>query len=110
MQSIERACRVTKVDRREHLIASHIKLWRDSSNEERLSEENGLLLTPSIDHLFDKGDGELIVSPVADRTSLQRMGIAVDQRVSVLAFSEGQRQFLDYHRDNILRLWRRPRG
>jgi putative restriction endonuclease len=116
VQSIERACRVTKVDRREHLIASHIKPWRDSSNEERLSEENGLLLTPSIDHLFDKGfisfegDGELIVSPVADRTSLQRMGVVVDQRVRVGAFSEGQRQCLDYHRDNILRLWRQPRG
>ena len=115
VQSIERACRVTKVNRREHLIASHIKPWRDSSNDERLSSENGFLLTPTIDHLFDKGfisfesDGELIVSPVADRTSLNRMGISVDRRVQVGAFSEGQRRFLDYHRDNILRLWRRPR-
>lgn len=114
VQIIERACRVTKVERREHLIASHIKPWRDSSNDERLSSENGLLLTPTIDHLFDKGfisferDGELIVSPVADRTSLHRMGIPVDRRVQVGAFSEGQRTFLDYHRDNILRLWRRP--
>ncbi len=115
VQIIERACRVTKVERREHLIASHIKPWRDSSNDERLSSENGLLLTPTIDHLFDKGfisfegDGELIVSPVADPTSLQRMGIPVDRRVQVGAFSEGQRKSLDYHRDNILRLWRRPR-
>jgi len=70
----------------------------------------------SRDHLFDKGfisfegDGELIFSPVADRTSLHRMGVLVDQRVTVGAFSEGQRRFLDYHRDNILQLWRRPRG
>lgn len=116
VQSIERACRVTRVDRREHLVASHIKPWRDSSNDERLGKENGLLLTPTIDHLFDKGfisfegDGELIISPVADRTSLQRMGVPVEERVRVGAFSEGQRQFLDYHRDNILRLWRRPIG
>jgi len=54
VQFIERACRVTKVERREHLIASHIKPWRDSANDERLSGENGLLLTPTIDHLFDK--------------------------------------------------------
>jgi len=91
VQIIERACRVTKVERREHLIASHIKPWRDSTNDERLSSENGLLLTPTIDHLFDKGfisferDGELIVSPVADRTSLHRMGIPVDRRVQVVA-------------------------
>ena len=81
VQFIERACRVTKVERREHLIASHIKPWRDSANDERLSGENGLLLTPTIDHLFDKGfisfegDGDLIVSPVADPASLRRMGI-----------------------------------
>jgi hypothetical protein len=38
-----------------HLVASHCKPWRDSTNEERLNGENGLLLTPSIDHLFDRG-------------------------------------------------------
>ena len=38
-----------------HLIASHCKPWRDSTNEKRLNGENGLLLTPSIDHLFDRG-------------------------------------------------------
>lgn len=110
VQTIERACRVTKVERREHLIASHVKPWRDSSNDERLNGENGLLLTPTIDHLFDKGfisfenRGNLIVSPVADRTSLERMGIPSDGVLNVGAFSEGQRRFLDYHRDNVLRM------
>jgi putative restriction endonuclease len=55
VQGVERACRVTKVDQLEHLVASHTKPWRDSTNEERLDGENGLLLTPTIDHLFDKG-------------------------------------------------------
>jgi len=110
VQVIERACRVTKVERREHLIASHIKPWRDSSNDERLNGENGLLLTPSIDHLFDKGflsfedSGDLIVSPVADPVSLRRMGVPLDTSFNVGAFSSGQREFLDYHRDNVLRL------
>lgn len=113
VQVVERACRVTKVERREHLIASHIKPWRDSSNDERLDGENGLLLTPTIDHLFDKGfisfegDGELIVSPVADPISLQRMGIPTDAGLKVGGFSDGQRRFLAYHRDNVLRLSRR---
>lgn len=113
VQLIERACRITKVERREHLIASHIKPWRDSSNEERLSGENGLLLTPTIDHLFDKGflsfedGGRLIVSPVADPVSLGRMGIQMDRTVNVGTFSTGQRQFLEYHRDNVLRMSRR---
>jgi HNH endonuclease len=80
VMEIENRCRVTGVDNLAHLLASHCKPWRDSSNEERLNGENGLLLTPSIDHLFDRGfigfedSGTLIISPVAHRPSLQRMG------------------------------------
>ena len=37
------------------LIASHIKPWRVSNNNERLDVYNGLLLLPNLDKLFDKG-------------------------------------------------------
>jgi hypothetical protein len=112
VRSIERGCRITRVERLEHLIASHIQPWRDSSNEQRLDGENGLMLTPTVDHLFDKGfisfenSGELIVSPVADLASLKRMGIDRDRRVNVGDFSQGQRQYLEFHRENILRMAR----
>jgi hypothetical protein len=105
---IETFCRVTKVANPVHLRASHCKPWRDSSNEERLNGENGLLLTPSVDHLFDRGfisfedAGRLIISPVAHTDSLQRMGITIDRPVNVGTFSEGQRTFLDYHRNSVL--------
>lgn len=105
---IERRCRITGVENLTHLIASHSKPWRDSSNEERLNGENGLLLTPSIDHLFDRGfigfenSGELIISPVAHKPSLQRMGIATEHMVNVGAFTEGQKHFLDFHRTSVL--------
>src|SRR2546425_8113392 len=91
-----------------HLRASHCKPWRDSSNDERLNGENGLLLTPSIDHLFDRGfisfedAGTLIVSPVAHKPSLNRMGVETDHVVNVGSFTEGQRPFLDYHRNAVL--------
>jgi putative restriction endonuclease len=108
VQRLERRCRVTKVDREEHLRASHCKPWRDcESNEERLDGENGLLLTPSIDHLFDRGfisfedDGHLLISPVAHSNSLQRMGVIATDRVNVGTFSSGQRQFLDFHRNYV---------
>jgi len=113
VQGVERACRLTKVERLEHLVASHTKPWRDSTNEERLDGENGLLLTPTIDHLFDKGfisfenKGDLIVSPVADRASLLRMGIKSDGKENVGEFSEGQRAFLEYHRENVLSMSKR---
>ena len=112
VRSIERACRVTRVERPEHLIASHIQPWRDSSNAQRLDGENGLLLTPTVDHLFDKGfisfenSGELIVSPVADPVSLRRMGIRHDHPTYVGGFSQGQQQYLEFHRENVLRMAR----
>lgn len=117
VQQLERSCRVTRVDRQEHLRASHCKPWRDcKSVDDRLNGENGLLLTPTIDHLFDRGfisfedDGELLISPVAHRPSLARMGVPVEERVNVGAFSEGQRQFLEFHRDFVLLAARIGRG
>lgn len=105
---IERACRITQVNRPEHLRASHCKPWRDcKSVDERLDGENGLLLTPTVDHLFDRGfisfehNGDLLVSPVVHRESLKRMGISPDERRNVGAFSEGQRRYLEYHRDSV---------
>jgi putative restriction endonuclease len=105
---IERRCRITGVDNPIHLRASHCKPWRDSDNAERLNGENGLLLTPSIDHLFDRGfisfqdTGALIVSPVAHRPSLDRMGVPTASDLNVGIFSSGQRRFLEYHRDAVL--------
>jgi hypothetical protein len=83
--AVETSCRVTGVADPNHLIGSHIKPWCHSDNKERLDGENGLLLTPSIDHLFDKGhisfqdSGLLLISPRADRDSLARMGVEDEQ-------------------------------
>jgi putative restriction endonuclease len=108
VMNFERACRITGVTKDEHLRASHCKPWRDSSNEERLDGENGLLLTPTMDHLFDQGfigfegNGELIISPVAHVESLVRMGLSPSDRRNVGNFSSGQRSYLEYHRDEVL--------
>lgn len=108
VMSHERSCRITGVDREEHLRASHCKPWRDSNNEERLDGENGLLLTPTIDHLFDRGfigfenNGDLIISPVAHSESLSKMGIVLTKKTNVGEFSTGQRRYLEFHRNSVL--------
>lgn len=104
----EKACRITKVNNPTHLIASHIKPWRESDDEERLAPGNGLMLTPSIDHLFDRGfisfadEGDLIVSPIADTESLKKMGVDTDVIKTVGTFNSDQQHFLNYHREEIL--------
>ena len=100
---LEQCCRVTGVSNHEHLIASHIKPWRNADNRERIDGNNGLLLTPNVDHLFDKGfisfagNGELQISPVADKSALVKMGIPVVGKFNVGAFNPKQSKFLDYH-------------
>lgn len=103
----EARCRLTGVTNPTHLVASHIKPWRESDDAERLTGTNGLLLTPSIDHLFDRGfisfddDGVALVSPVADPESLPRMGVELDRRLFTGPFEPEQRKFLEYHRREI---------
>lgn len=108
VQEREPRCRITGVERAEHLRASHCKPWRDcKDHHERLDPDNGLMLTPSIDHLFDRGfisfenDGRLLVSPVAHAESLRRMGVPVERELRTDAFRPAQRSFLEYHRDLV---------
>lgn len=104
---IERACRITQVRNPLHLIASHIKPWREASDEERLAGSNGLLLTPTIDHLFDRGyisfgdEGDVLISPVADHEALTRMGVPCDRILQAGKFNSDQKHFLEYHRNEI---------
>jgi len=105
--AIEKRCRVTGVDRREYLRASHSKPWRDATNAERLDGENGLMLTPDVDLLFDRGlisfddNGDVLVSPVADMLAFDRMGLSASMLKNVGAFSIGQRTYLQFHRESV---------
>ena len=103
----EKGCRVTGVTDPQHLRASHIKPWKDSSDEEKLNGCNGLLLAPHIDHLFDRGlisfsdNGDLLVSAQLDRAVLAKWG--VPEVLNVGVFNADQAAFLDYHRCSVFR-------
>jgi hypothetical protein len=105
---IEARCPIIGANKPSHLLASHCKPWRDSSNQERLDGGNSLRLTASIDHLFERGfigfedSGILIISPVAHKPSLQRMGVETERTINVGNFTDGQRHFLDFHRNAVL--------
>lgn len=100
------ACIITGVSTKKLLIASHIKPWAASNNDERLSEENGLLLTPTYDKLFDYGLitfsnlGNIIISPQLSPEEISRLKISSDIEYD-LKVSATMREHLDYHRDKI---------
>ncbi|WP_313817831.1 HNH endonuclease [Cupriavidus sp.] len=103
----ESKCRVTGISEIQHLRASHIKPWKDSNDEEKLNGCNGLLLSPHIDHLFDRGmisftaNGDLLVSSKLDRLVLQKWGVT--EMANVGAFNDMQSEFLAYHRDSVFK-------
>lgn len=107
LQVLEPACRVTGVKDPTLLRASHIKPWSVSDNRERLDPNNGLLLAPHVDVLFDRGllsfeaDGTVLVSGRLDRAVLEAWGLARSKKVA--AFSRKQSVYLAYHRQRVFR-------
>ncbi len=103
----EEQCRVTGVSDPKHLRASHIKPWKVANDSERLSGFNGLLLSPHIDHLFDKGyisfsnNQELLVVPEVKADLLEKWGI--DAGTHVGDFNRDQQSFLEFHRLEIFK-------
>ena len=107
VRRIEKQCRITGLSPREHLRASHIKPWRVSSNYEKLDGNNGLLLSPHVDHLFDRGyisftaSGSLLVSPQISHDIFAAWNI--DPNLNVGNFLPEQAIYLAFHRDNIFK-------
>ena len=103
----EEYCRVTKVSEPRHLVASHIKPWRVGSDAERLDGNNGLLLSPHIDHLFDDGyitftaSQRLLIVPEVREKLVDAWGI--DAAADVGSFTREQAAYLDYHHANVFR-------
>lgn len=101
----EPRCRVTGIDDPAHLRASHIKAWAACDNDsDRLNGNNGLMLAPHVDHLFDRAyisfddDGTLLVlKDPAVEALLKAWGI--DQALlAPRPFNASQRAFLAVHR------------
>src|SRR5215510_4852479 len=105
LEARESACRVTGVTDKRFLVASHIKPWRVSSNDERLDGANGLILSPHIDKLFDQGwisfsdDGDLLIAPGCPRDVIDKWNVAIN--VAKRPFTAEQKKYLSYHREYI---------
>ncbi|HHQ4534960.1 HNH endonuclease [Aeromonas veronii] len=105
MEKVEPACRVTGVSNKVLLIASHIKPWCKCDNIERLDGNNGLLLSPHIDKLFDRGwitftdAGDLLCADPSIERALQQWGVELP--INVGCFDPKQVIYLTYHREVI---------
>ena len=99
-------CALTGVDDARLLIASHIKPWRDSNNQERLDAKNGLLLIPTYDKLFDQklisfdNDKRMLVSPSLSKVICKKLNLVHNRLYSNLPLG-GRQEYMDYHREKF---------
>jgi hypothetical protein len=105
----ETECRLTGVVNPRLLVASHMKPWRVcATGDERLDGANGLLLTPHVDRLFDRGfigfeaDGQVLLSARLDAGDLHRLGLDEACQRTGRPFKARQQPYLAYHRANVL--------
>jgi hypothetical protein len=105
VELIEAGCRLTGVTDRRFLRASHIKPWSKSDSREKLDGNNGLLLAPHIDHLFDKGfisfedDGRLLTSDALPRSVQDAWSLS--PLFTSKSFTASQAMYLAYHREYV---------
>lgn len=95
-------CAVTGYKTASILIASHIKPWRDSNNNERLDRFNGLLLTPNLDKAFDTGfvtfdeKGGILISDILESPNV--LGIDDNMKIKL---EHSHHKYLEYHREMV---------
>lgn len=102
--SLWNGCSISKFDDTRFLIASHIKPWKKSSNQEKTDKYNGLLLLPTYDKLFDLGfisfedSGKILISKFLN--NLEKLSI--DKEI-VINIKNGNKKYLKYHREEKLK-------
>jgi 5-methylcytosine-specific restriction protein A len=97
----EYKCAVTKFNKLDILIASHIVPWSKASDQERLDVNNGLLLSPTYDALFDKhlvtfdNNGKIQLSEKIEFSAYQKIGVTGKEQITDLSMYNIQ--YLDRH-------------
>lgn len=101
------SCSITGLQNVSLLRASHIKPWKNSNNEERLTPYNGLLLIPDYDFLFDRGyisfknDGSILVSQRLSAFARRVFDVRDDLRLRRV-FQENK-GYLEFHHSDVFK-------
>lgn len=99
-------CCLCGVKNQSLLVASHIKPWAESESTEKLDPDNGFLMCPNHDKLFDQGlisfddEGRIIISDKVDESDRLFMNIRLEMKIKC-NLTDGNRKYLNYHREHV---------
>lgn len=97
-------CPICGLNNSSLLIASHIKPWSKSNEKEKVDKNNGFLLCPNHDYLFDKGfisfdeEGRLLISSLLEEEDIEILGL---NRKIQLDLSNEKKEYIKWHREHL---------
>lgn len=97
-------CCLCGVDDEHLLIASHIKPWAKSSGQERTDVNNGLLLCPNHDILFDNGyisfndNGKILISKTINEKNKKLLNVSENMTIEM---SSATKTYMIFHREKV---------
>lgn len=104
-----RICPFTNVSDERLLVATHIKPWALSNEQEKIDPKNGFLFTPTFEFLFEKGfisfddDKILMVSPWLSPANQENLNIYNGKYIERLPLDSKRRVYLGFHREYIFK-------
>lgn len=102
----ESKCKICGVSNVNLLIASHIKPWALCNDFEKLDINNGLLLCPNHDALFDKGfisfseKGRIIIAE--EICNYERKLFNISDNITI-TLNKKESNYMSFHRENLFK-------
>jgi hypothetical protein len=100
-KSANKCCEVNPIIK-QNLIASHIKPWAESIDDEKVDVNNGICLSPNFDGLFEKGlisfdsNGNILLQSLSN-DEVSAYGLTGEESISV---TDKKRIYLQWHYEN----------
>lgn len=102
-------CPITRITDERLLIASHIKPWAASNDKEKVDPNNGFMLSPLFDKLFDKGfitftdDKHVVLSAFISKTTWKLINIKDNEYIQWLPMDDKRKEYLKFHREAVFK-------
>ena len=102
-------CPFTKITDERLLIASHIKPWAASNDKEKVDPNNGYMLSPLYDKLFDRGfitftfDRHVILSEFISPHTWKLIGLENNKFIQSLPMDEKRKEYLKFHHESVFK-------
>ena len=104
-----RFCPFTMISDERLLIASHIKPWAASSEVEKVDPNNGFMLSPLYDKLFDRGfitfteKRHVILSEFISPYTWKQIGLQNDAFIKALPMDDKRKEYLKFHQQSVFK-------